>query len=133
MKLKPDERRALHYRDFFVHPETRESQERLTPAARQLTRKRLKAKANLRWGDEFAEGSTDNMSLKGAYIRTSTAIPVMETILIELSPPDKSHPSISVVAQVVRRDENGIGVEFKNLSLETHANLQAFVVSLGGQ
>jgi hypothetical protein len=56
----------------------------------------------------------------------------MEHILIELFPPDESYPSIFLPAQVVRRDENGIGVEFKDLSHEALEKLHGFVAAFGG-
>jgi hypothetical protein len=63
--MKLDELRRVYYRDFFTKYEEQETQERIRPASRQLTRKHIKAKANLRWGEEIVEGSTDNVSLKG--------------------------------------------------------------------
>jgi hypothetical protein len=129
--MKLDELHRFYYRDFFTKYEEQESQERIRPASRQLTRKRIKAKANLRWGEEIAEGSTDNVSLKGAFIRTEQAIP-MENILIELFPPDESYPSIFLPVQVVRRDGYGIGVEFKDLSHEALVKLHSFLAAFGG-
>lgn len=130
--MKLDELRRFYYRDFFTKYEEQESQARIRPEARQLTRKRIKVKANLRWGEKIAEGSTDNVSLKGAYIRTEQAIPT-EHILIELFRPDEPCPSIFLAGQVARRDENGIGVEFKDLGHEALEKLHSFVVAFGGR
>jgi hypothetical protein len=122
----------LYDRDLLTKYEAQENQKRISPAARQLSRRRMKADVHISWGEAVAVGSTENISPKGAYIRTAASIPT-DLILIELFPPHEPRPSIMLSAMVIRRDENGIGVEFSTITLETAAELQAFLELLSSR
>lgn len=116
----------LYYRDLLTKYE---AQGGISPAARQLSRRPVTADVHISWGGAVALGSAENISPKGVYIRTATSIPT-DLILIELFPQRQPRPSIILSATVVRRDENGVGVEFSSITPEKAAELQAFIASL---
>jgi len=57
-----------------------------------------------------------NLSTSGAYIEAGESFTLGQDIILWLSVPDRDIPFIKIPAKVVRRDQNGIGVEFDQLT-----------------
>lgn len=57
-----------------------------------------------------------NLSASGAYIEAGESFALGQDIVLWLSSTDDEAPFIKIPAKVVRRDKNGIGVEFEQLT-----------------
>jgi DNA-binding NarL/FixJ family response regulator/Tfp pilus assembly protein PilZ len=74
------------------------------------------AKVDFDIHDWSYEGLITNISLGGAYIKTDHPLTVGSDIIVTLASLDKSR-LCNVRGQVVRRDTNGVGVQFNELSM----------------
>ncbi|MBW1894036.1 MAG: PilZ domain-containing protein [Deltaproteobacteria bacterium] len=61
-----------------------------------------------------------NLSTSGAYIEAGESFALEQDIILWLSAPDEENPFIKIPAKVVRRDREGIGVEFDQLTDDQH-------------
>jgi len=57
-----------------------------------------------------------NLSTTGAYIEAGESFALGQDIILWLSVPEKDIPFLKISAKVVRRDKNGIGVAFEELT-----------------
>lgn len=69
-----------------------------------------------------------DLSLGGAYILTGQPIQVGQRIIISLASTDNSHGA-TVIGLVTRRDQNGIGVKFEDLSLQQKKMIEQLQIS----
>ncbi|MDY0361063.1 MAG: PilZ domain-containing protein [Desulforegulaceae bacterium] len=75
------------------------------------------------------EGHTRDISQKGVYIFTDQDIPVdticdIKIILSGSSPP----VTLNIVGKIARKTSDGLGVEFKEMDLDSYTHLKNIVV-----
>lgn len=65
-------------------------------------------------------GTVENLSLKGLFVKTDQQIPLDETVGVVLSfAGSNGNLSLSLEGKVVRVSEDGIGVNFKKISIDS--------------
>jgi hypothetical protein len=92
---------------------------------RDFTRVKYAVGASISYGDEVVICTTDNLSLRGMYLRTRHEIPLDTPVRVTVY--DSSLPSLKVNAQVVWREERGVGVQINNLNVDTFVQLRDIV------
>ena len=61
-----------------------------------------------------------DLSLGGMYVRTPHRVPVYETVDVRIVIPEADPPcSITARARVVRHDDQGMGLAFRSMDLES--------------
>lgn len=93
-------------------------------SSRAFTRVDYAVGASISYGDEVIICTTDNLSLRGMYLRTRHEIPLNTPIRVTVY---DSNPSLKVNAQVVWREERGVGVQITNLNVDTFVQLRDIV------
>ena len=78
------------------------------------------AKVLISHADSSFTGTIGNLSLKGLFVRTEHKIPLDETVGIVLSfAGSKGNLSLSLEGKVVRVSEEGIGLNFMKISIDS--------------
>jgi len=72
----------------------------------------VEAAVRLHSGPNAASGRITNASLSGAFVRTSSRLPLFGYILVELPRDDSHHRPPLVPAYVVREAADGLGLEW---------------------
>jgi len=67
-----------------------------------------------------------NISISGAYIEVEESFSIGQQIVLWLSIPNVENSSFKISTTVARRDANGIGVKFENLSEYQKEMLERF-------
>jgi len=73
------------------------------------------------------EAKTDNLSAGGMFIRTDYSLSVGNVVTVNFSIPSASHPSITLKGKVLRKNQQGLAIEFISLDYHTFTNLKAFI------
>lgn len=90
---------------------------------RQFSRMAFNAKVLVSYGESSFTGTVENLSLKGLFVKTDQKVPLDETVGITLSFQGKSdNLSLSLEGKVVRIADDGIGLNFKKLSIDSLEN-----------
>ena len=77
--------------------------------------------------DDYSNRKTiQNLSASGAYILAGESFTVGQDITLWFSIDQDKENSVKIPAKVVRRDTNGIGVKFENLTREQYGLLKTF-------
>jgi len=81
-------------------------------------------------GEPIAKGPTDNLSLKGLYMRTAVRVPVDTGCEVVLSVGGQdAGPYVRMTGRVARVDDQGLGIEFEEiLGVESYHHLQQLVL-----
>jgi hypothetical protein len=78
---------------------------------------------------ELVTAEVTSLSLRGCYASTFEALPAGEVHKLMLFTEDDSHAlHITVQARVVRSDEDGMGIEFTEMPLESYDHLRKMVL-----
>lgn len=94
---------------------------------------RTKAKVLVSSGDSLLEGETENLSLKGVFLQTGTALPLQEQVEIEIwMPDDPSKSRVKTKAVVVRHHNGGMGLEFAGMDFDGFFTLQDIISQVSG-
>ena len=93
--------------------------------ARSFTRVSYLAGATIRYGNEIVECKTDNLSLRGMYLKTERDIPLNLPVQVTVYHTGKS--SLKFNASVVRKESNGIGLQIDNMQVDSFALLRDIV------
>ena len=91
---------------------------------RQAPRKRCSLLVRYVAGDKMFTDVVSNISTDGAYMQTCALLSVGQLITLIFSPPDKEEP-INVTGRVVRRSEEGVGVQFTAPSEELEEMIES--------
>lgn len=93
---------------------------------RAFTRVNVSTSATVSYGVNFVQGTTENLSLQGFYLRTSRPIPVNQPIKVTLF----NHHSrpIQVNAKVVRQDSSGgVGIKISSIDVNSFVTLRNYI------
>jgi hypothetical protein len=98
---------------------------------RQFARTPFTVEAIIEGNIEVAVGLVDNISIKGLYIRLLTGdfIPLQKRVRVDLYLPGSTEylRILRLHARIVRTDENGMGVQFGPMPLESSTKLQTII------
>ena len=96
-------------------------------SSRNFTRVNYSTGASIRFGSEVAICKTDNLSLRGMYLRTDNDIPLKSSVNVTVY--HSSHGSLKVNANVVRKDVNGVGLQIHSINADVFAQLRDIVAA----
>ncbi len=83
---------------------------------RKHARKTCSISVDFDTSDYSSQKPIRNVSISGAYVEANESFSVGQQIVLWLSIPNAENASFKIHATVARRDANGIGVKFANLS-----------------
>jgi len=87
---------------------------------RKFRRMSFNAQVLVSHGDASFVGTVENLSLKGLFVKTDQKIPLNETVNISLSfKGNKGNLSLGLDGRVVRVTEEGIGLKFGKISIDS--------------
>jgi hypothetical protein len=92
---------------------------------RNFTRVNHSVGASISYGNQVAICSTGNLSLRGMYLRTGYEVPLNVPVNVTVYHSDQM--SFKVNAMVVRKEENGIGLQITNLDIDSFVQLRDIV------
>ena len=81
--------------------------------------------ASIKYGNNVVMCNTDNLSLQGIYLKTDHEIPLNTPVNVTVY--QSSQESLKISARVVRKQENGVGVQIDNLSASSFELLSTIV------
>jgi len=88
--------------------------------ARTFTRVNVSTSATISFGGQTLQGTTENLSLQGFYLRTSKPIPLHQPISVALF-----GQRVQASARVVRQDTSGgFGVQINSIDVNSFVNLR---------
>jgi hypothetical protein len=79
----------------------------------------------VRYANDVVIGNTENLSLRGLYLKTSHQIPINTPVNVTVY--HSAQSSLKFNAKVVRKEENGVGLQINKLSADTFAQLRNIV------
>jgi len=92
---------------------------------RHFTRVNYTVGASVKYGNNVVICNTDNLSLRGMYLKTEHEIPL--DIPVNVTVYHSSQSSLKFDATVVRRGANGIGLQINDLNANSFAQLRQIV------
>lgn len=92
---------------------------------RNFTRVGYSVGASVRYENELIMCNTDNISLRGLYLKTDHEIPLNAPLHVTVYHSNQS--SLKVDAKVVRKEANGVGVRINNLNVNSFVQLRSIV------
>ena len=78
------------------------------------------------------KAETENLSIKGTYVRTAEAMDPNERVWLRLTLSGEEQGYLMVSGMVVRQDEGGIGIEFGPMHIGTFLALKGVVADILG-
>lgn len=93
---------------------------------RKHDRKTCSISADFDTNDYSSQKPIRNISISGAYVEVDESFSVGQQIVLWFSVPNIENSSFKISATVTRRDGNGIGVKFENLSAYQKEMLERF-------
>jgi hypothetical protein len=92
---------------------------------RHFTRVHYAVGASVKYGNNVVICNTDNLSLRGMYLKTEHEIPL--NIPVSVTVYNSSQSSLKFNANVVRREDNGVGLQINDLNAHSFAQLRKIV------
>ncbi|MEI6701938.1 MAG: PilZ domain-containing protein [Deltaproteobacteria bacterium] len=92
---------------------------------RNFTRVNYSVGASVRYDNEMVFCNTDNLSLRGMYLKTDHQVPLNTPVNVTVY--HSSHSSFKFNANVVRKEANGVGLQINNLNATSFAQLRDIV------
>ena len=92
---------------------------------RNFTRVNYLTEASIRYGNEVAMCRTDNLSLRGMYLKIDHEIPLNLPVLVTVY--HSSQSSFKANANVVRKEANGVGLQINSLDIDSFSQLYEIV------
>jgi len=93
--------------------------------SRDVTRVKYAVGASISYGNEVVICTTDNLSLRGMYLKTRHEIPLNTPVHVTVY--DSSLSSLKVNARAVWREEGGVGLQINKLNVDTFVQLRDIV------
>jgi hypothetical protein len=93
--------------------------------SRGFTRVNYSVGASIRYGNEVVMCNTDNLSLRGMYLKTDHDIPL--NVPVHVTVYHSNQASLKVNAKVVRREGDGVGLQIHNLNVNSFVQLRNIV------
>ena len=85
-----------------------------------FNREAFSTEAVIRHGNESFKAEVDNLSLKGLFVKTDRQIDLNEEVDVTMFfQGDKAHLSFSLKANVVRITEEGLGLNFRKIDVNS--------------
>lgn len=101
---------------------------RFAEEKRAFSRVPFKTDAVVRFQNEVIAGEVENLSLAGAFIKTSAVVPLGEVVDIRIFlAGTSSELSLNVKGDVVRHDSQGMAVRFTEMDLDSFVHLRNIV------
>ncbi|MDD2734851.1 MAG: PilZ domain-containing protein [Desulfuromonadaceae bacterium] len=94
---------------------------------RNYTRVNYSTGASIRFDNEMEMCKTDNLSLRGMYLKTDIDIPLKSSVNVTVY--HSSHSSLKVNANVVRKDVNGVGLQIISINADSFSQLRDIVAT----
>lgn len=92
------------------------------------TRVRFRAHAGVDWHGQRVPGEVCNLSLKGMFIRTEVPMQVGDIVGVSLQlTGGNTQLNIDLPGKVVRANEEGVGILFEDLDIDSFAHLRMIV------
>ena len=92
---------------------------------RDFTRVNYTVGASISYGNEVVICNTNNLSLRGIHLKTEHDIPL--NIPVQVTVYHSNLRSLKVNAWVVRREENGVGLQINNMNVNSFVQLRNIV------
>lgn len=92
---------------------------------RHFTRVDYSVGASVSYGNEVFFCNTDNLSLRGVFLKTEHEIPI--DIPVHVTIYNSNQSSLRVNARVVRREGNGVGLRINYLDVNSFVQLRKIV------
>ena len=92
---------------------------------RLFTRVNYSVGASISYDNEMVFCNTGNLSLRGMYLKTGHEIPLNTPVNVTVYHSNQS--SLKFNAWVVRREENGVGLQINDLSVDSFVQLRNIV------
>ncbi|MFH2060605.1 MAG: PilZ domain-containing protein [Pseudomonadota bacterium] len=74
------------------------------------------------------QGSSKDLSLRGLFVNTDTKFPVLTKCLVKINLTGGANKiELLINAKVVREMENGMGIEFDSMDVDTYSHLKNIV------
>lgn len=93
---------------------------------RYFTRVDFTESASVKYGDELFYGNVENICLQGLFIKTKHSVPLNTTLQVTVFSSPGTPINLSV--DVVRCDENGIGLKIIKMDVNSFVQLRNTVV-----
>lgn len=97
---------------------------------RRFTRVNFSVGASVKYGSNVVMCNTDNLSLHGMYLKTSHEIPL--NIPVDVTVYHSNQSSLKLSARVVRKEENGVGLQINFLNANSFSQLRSIVAESSG-
>ena len=92
---------------------------------RNFTRVNVSAAAAIKCNDQVILGDISNVSLQGLFIKTDKKFP--ENLPVDVTVYLYPKTSFSLHADVVRRNESGVGIQLKKIDMQSFVHLRNVV------
>lgn len=92
---------------------------------RQFTRVNYSVGASISYDNEVVICITDNLSLRGIYLKTGHEIPLDTPVHVTVY--QSNMDSLKVNARVVRKGSNGVGLQINDLNVNSFVQLRDIV------
>jgi hypothetical protein len=92
---------------------------------RDFTRINYSVGASIKYGNNVVMCNTDNLSLRGIYLKTDHEVPLNTPVNVTVYHSNQS--SLKFSARVVRSEANGVGVQIDNLNVNAFVQLRNIV------
>ena len=92
---------------------------------RNFTRVDFLGEASIRYEDQVIIGNIENLSLQGFFIKTNQSMPVHLPVHVTVF--NQSSSPFSLHANVVRREETGVGVQIDDMDVNSFVRLRNIV------
>ena len=90
-----------------------------------FTRVNYSVKASVRYGIEVVDCNSDNLSLRGMYLKTDYDIPL--NVPLNVTVYHTNQISLKVNAKAVRKEANGFGLQITSLNVNSFVQLRNLV------
>ena len=103
---------------------------------RKYSRVVFETKALINFNNNRIEGKVENLSMKGAFIKTKTPVNLITGDVIQLKlelTGTTSKLNLDLKANVKRIDEDGFGVEFTSIDLDSFTHLKNIIAYNSGE
>lgn len=92
---------------------------------RNFTRVDFFGEASIRYNDHIIIGNIENLSLQGLFIKTDQVLPL--NLPVQVTVYTYANSSFNLHANVVRRDESGVGIQIDEMDVYSFVRLRNIV------
>lgn len=97
---------------------------------REFTRIAFRSEAEVKCGDKDIKGEIENLSLTGAFVKTTCLAPLGKPLQIRIQLSGASSElSVTLKGKLVRQDPRGFAVEFTEMALDSFFHLRTIIAA----